>query len=285
MTTPQDSHDSLEGEVAVVTGAGRGIGKVIALTFAKAGATVVACARTPAEIQATAAEIRDVGGSALAVPLDVTDETSVTAAFAEIHAEHGAVDILVNNAGTNLALGQAWEVDPADWRRDIETSLYGPFYCSRAVLPAMVERGAGRIINLSSGAATEPRPYTLAYTAAKTGAHRFSESLALAVEPFGVKVFSLNPGPVETSLTAGLRTSELGKKYFDGSKLDYFPPERAAGYALILASGRADHLAGRFVSSFDELEAVVAESASGAVLPGQYRRLAIQTVLSGAAEK
>jgi NAD(P)-dependent dehydrogenase (short-subunit alcohol dehydrogenase family) len=280
MTTPQDS---LAGQVAVVTGAGRGIGKVVALTFAKAGATVVACARTPAEIEETAAEIRAAGGTATVSALDVTDEPSVNEAFAAIHAEHGVIDILVNNAGTNLALGQIWEVDPADWRRDIETSLYGPFFCSRAVLPAMVERGAGRIINLSSGAATEPRPYTLAYTSAKTGAHRFSESLAIAVEPFGVKVFSLNPGPVKTSLTAGLRGTELGKKYFDDSKLDYFPPERAAGYALILASGRADHLAGRFVSSFDDLEAVVAESRD--VLPGQYRRLAIQTALAGAAEK
>ncbi len=210
----------------------------------------------------------------------------VNEVFAAIKEQHGAIDILVNNAGTNLALGQAWEVDPADWRRDIETSLYGPFYCSRAVLPAMVERGAGRIINLSSGAATEPRPYTLAYTAAKTGAHRFSESLRHAVEPFGVKVFSLNPGPVEDfSHCRTRRRPALGKKYFDDSKLDYFPPERAAGYALILASGRADHLAGRFVSSFDELEAVVAESETGDVLPGAYRRLAIQSALAGAAEK
>lgn len=215
--------------------------------------------------------------------VDVTNEQSVVAAFAAILAEHGTIDVLVNNAGTNLAFGQIWEVDPADWKRDIETSLYGPFYCCRAAVPGMVERGAGRIINLSSGAATEPRPYTLAYTAAKTGAQRFSESLAAAVEPFGVKVFSLNPGPVRTSLTAGLRESELGKRYFDESRLDYFPPERAAGYALMLASGRADHLSGRFVSCFDDLEAVV-EATRGA-LPPTYRRLAIETRLDGAADR
>jgi 3-oxoacyl-[acyl-carrier protein] reductase len=204
MTYPQDS---LAGQVAVVTGAGRGIGKAIALTFGAAGATVIACARTSDEIENTATEIRASGGTASATVVDVTNEQSVANAFASILAEHGAIDVLVNNAGTNLALGQIWEVDPADWKRDIETSLYGPFYCCRAVIPSMVGRGSGRVINLSSGAATEPRPYTLAYTAAKTGAQRFSESLAAAVEPFGVKVFSLNPGPVRTSLTAGLRES------------------------------------------------------------------------------
>lgn len=280
MTHPQDS---LAGQIAVVTGAGRGIGKSIALTFGRAGATVVACARTSEEIEATAAEIRETGGAASAAVIDVTNEQSVTNAFASILAEHGTIDVLVNNAGTNLALGQIWEVDPADWKRDIETSLYGPFYCCRAVIPSMVERASGRVINLSSGAATEPRPYTLAYTAAKTGAQRFSESLAAAVESFGVKVFSLNPGPVRTSLTAGLRGSALGKKYFDESRLEYFPAERAAGYALMLASGRADHLSGRFVSSFDDLESVIESTRD--VLAPTYRRLAIETRLDGAADR
>lgn len=265
--------DSLEGQVAVVTGAGRGIGRAIALAFAAAGATVVATSRTESQIGATVREITRSGGKAFAVRMDVTRLGSVTEAFNLIFKRTGTIDVLVNNAGTNLAYGPIWEVDPDDWVRDIETSLHALFYCSRAVLPHMIERASGRIINLSSGAATEPRPMTTAYSAAKTGAQRFSESLASAVGDSGVKVFSLNPGPVQTTLTAAQRDSPWWVEANPGTDRRYFPPERAAEYALTLASGRADALAGRFVSTFDDLEEVIRRAP--AIVANDLRRLVV----------
>jgi NAD(P)-dependent dehydrogenase (short-subunit alcohol dehydrogenase family) len=254
----------LLGQVAIVTGAGRGIGRAIAIELGAAGAAVACAARTGGEVEETAAAIRSAGGVAAAFTADVIDRASVETMADAVEASLGPPDILVNNAGTHHGIGPIWEVDPGDWWRDIETSLLGVFLCSRAVLPGMLARGSGRIVNLSSGAATEPRPWSSGYTAAKTGAQRFTESVQLSLAGTGVRMFSLNPGPVLTPMNLRNRESPAWQKWYPAQRtMEYFPAEKAAGYVRVLCSGRADHLAGRFLSTFDDLEAVIAATADG----------------------
>ncbi|MCW2527931.1 MAG: short-chain dehydrogenase/reductase, partial [Pseudonocardiales bacterium] len=154
--------------------------------------------------------------------------------------------------------GLPWEVDPTEWWTDVETSLRGPFLCIRVVGPEMVKRGSGRIINISSGAATEPRPYSSGYAAVKTAAQRYSESIAPLFLEQGVQVFSLNPGPVQTTLNIKGRNSETGRRFAQTNPVNQFmPPERVACHAVFLASGEGDGLVGRYLSVFENLEDVV----------------------------
>jgi NAD(P)-dependent dehydrogenase (short-subunit alcohol dehydrogenase family) len=254
----------LAGQVAIVTGAGRGIGRAIAFELAAAGAAVACVARTTGEVDDTAAAIRQGGGVATAFTADVVDRPSVEAMAAAAAASLGPPDILVNNAGTHHGIGPIWDVDPDDWWRDIETSILGLFLCSRAVLPDMLARGSGRIVNLSSGAATEPRPWSSGYAAAKTGAQRFTESVHLSLAGTGVRMFSLNPGPVLTPMNLRNRESPAWQRWYPSQRtIEYFPAEKAARYVRVLCTGRADHLAGRFLSTFDDLEAVITATSDG----------------------
>lgn len=267
----------LQGQVAVVTGAGRGIGATIATMFADAGATVALVARTVTEIEAGAAAIVAKGGKAIAVPADVRDEASVAAMMAAVTARLGVPDVVVNNAGTNSAIGPIWDVDPGDWWLDFETNVKGPFLVSRAVLPAMLARDSGRIINISSGAASEPRPYNSGYAAAKTAAQRFSESVQGTLAGTNVRMFSLNPGPVLTPMNIRNQASEASRKWNPpGRAMNWLPPEKAASYALVLASGRGDELAGRYVQVFDDIEVLIERA--GEIVEKDMHRLAVQRV-------
>ena len=264
----------LTGRVAIVTGAGRGIGSAIATTLADAGAAVAAVARTKAEVVALAASIVSRGGVALPLVADVRDWPQVQAMAAAATRELGPVDILVSNAGTHSAIGLPWEVDVDDFVTDVETSILGPFLCQKAVVPGMIARGHGRVIHITSGAATEPRPWSAAYCAAKTGLQRFTEAMAIAAEPYGVKVFSLNPGPVKTPMNVTNMNSEAGKKFYpDMADLAFLPAEKVASYSLTMASGRADRLAGRFVAAFDDLESLI--DGAEAIVETNSRRLEI----------
>jgi NAD(P)-dependent dehydrogenase (short-subunit alcohol dehydrogenase family) len=251
----------LTDQIAVITGGGRGIGRAIAETMAAEGAKVAVLSRTDKELKGVVDGITAKGGTALGVTADVTSFSDVEAAFATIASDFGPIDVLVNNAGTNLALGLPWEVDPTEWWTDVETSLRGPFLCTRVAGPEMVKRGSGRIINISSGAATEPRPYSSGYAAVKTAAQRYSESIAPLFLEHGVRVFSLNPGPVQTTLTAKGRESETGRRFAQTSPVNqYMPAARVAGHAVFLASGQGDALVGRYLSVFEELEDVVRDA-------------------------
>ena len=174
---------ALRGQVALVTGGGRGIGRAIVRALARAGATVLAAARTEAELAATVAQVARDGGTAHARPLDVTDRAAVDALVAGAVAEFGAVDVLVNNAGSFAALGPVWAVEPEAWLRDVTTNLYGPFLCARAVLPHMLARRQGVILNLTGGGATAAGPNYTGYASAKAGLVRFTDSLAGEVTP------------------------------------------------------------------------------------------------------
>ena len=220
----------LQGQVALVTGGGRGIGRNIALELAASGARVAVAARTRDEIEETAQEI-----NGLAIECDVSDRVSVEHMVRLAESELGPIDLLVANAGISIDEDAAWELDPADWWRVFEVNVLGVYLCCRAVIPGMLERGRGRIVNVASGAAYLPGSKSTAYSASKAAVHRFSETLANQLEPHGIPVFSISPGLVRTRMTDS------------GDDLPWTPPELAPRLVRALASGRLDRLAGRYL--------------------------------------
>lgn len=200
---------TLAGRVAVVTGAGTGIGEGIARAFAAAGARLALAGRSRAPLEAVTARIAAAGGSALALPTDVTDEASVAALFDQVVSAWGGVDILVNNAGV-AAPGAADELSLADWRRVLDTNLTGAFLCSRAALRLMKPRRAGRILNVGSISAKMPRRHSAAYTTSKFGLEGLTRALALEARDYGVAVSVLQPGNVDTPLWSG--REEMARK-------------------------------------------------------------------------
>jgi NAD(P)-dependent dehydrogenase (short-subunit alcohol dehydrogenase family) len=185
--------------VALVTGGGRGIGRAIALRLAKDGLTIAIAARTLEQVEATAAAAREIGARALALILDVTDPTSIGAAVQRATGELGAVDVLVNNAGIAVSapLGRT---DLALWERHLGVNVTGPYLLAQAVLPGMLERGWGRVVNVASLAGLHGSPYVTAYTASKHALVGFTRALATEVAGKGVTVNALCPGYVATDL-------------------------------------------------------------------------------------
>jgi NAD(P)-dependent dehydrogenase (short-subunit alcohol dehydrogenase family) len=197
---------TLTGAVAVVTGAGRGIGAATAVELAARGARVVLVSRTVTELAAVAAEIAKVGGDTLAVRADVTDESDVERIFTTTHERFGPVTHLVNNAGTALP-APLEKMSLVTWRATLDTNLTSTYLCSREALKDMLPRGRGRIVNVSSvsGVSNVPKfPGFVAYAAAKAGVIAFTEALAAEVGPAGVRVLCVSPGAVATRLLAAV---------------------------------------------------------------------------------
>lgn len=244
---------------AVVTGAGRGIGRVTAARLAADGHAVAVLARDREEIEAAAAEITAAGGTALAIACDVRDRDQVDRAVGRAAGELGPVDLLVNNAGT-MTSGPLWEIDPDLWWRDVEVSLRGSYLCSRAVLPAMLERGSGRIVNVSSRIATRPDALSSSYAAAKAAVTRMTDCLDAEVRDRDVQVFALNPGVVSTALTDRLVEEGWLREDFTGmTDEDWSPPELAASIIARIATGEADALSGRFIDAPTGLDRQLAD--------------------------
>lgn len=191
---------TLVGRGALVTGGGRGIGAETARALARAGARVVVAARSVDEVEATAAGIRDAGGEAWAVRCDVTDEDAVAALVAEARSAMGAVDVLVNNAGTATSNPLA-RVTLAEWHRVMDVNATGTFLCTRAAVPAMVEGGFGRVVNVASVAGLRGGRYITAYTAAKHAVVGFTRAVAVEVAGTGVTANAVCPGYVDTPMT------------------------------------------------------------------------------------
>ncbi|HZO44162.1 MAG TPA: SDR family NAD(P)-dependent oxidoreductase [Methylomirabilota bacterium] len=190
---------TLLGQVAVVTGAGRGIGHATAMALAREGVTVVLAARTRQQLAATAAEIRETGGAALAIPTDVTQDAAVEAMVEQAIAELGRLDILVTAAGV-ASFGPVSGTKPTDWDGMLAVNLRAVMVTCRAVLPIMIRQRRGTIINVASVAAQRAIPGAAVYTATKAGVVGFSRVLAEELRSEGVRVGVLVPGAVDTPL-------------------------------------------------------------------------------------
>jgi NAD(P)-dependent dehydrogenase (short-subunit alcohol dehydrogenase family) len=244
--------------VAIVTGGGRGIGRAIAQALAAEGAAVAVAARSADQIRQTACLIGEAGGRALAVRADVTVRDDVDRLLAETEAAFGPVDLLVNNAGVFGPIGPIWETDPDTWWGALSSHLRGTLLCSHAVLPGMVARGGGRIINVASRSGVRTHPYTSSYAVAKAAVLRFTDHLAAETRGTGVSVFAIYPGRVQTAMTDELLESPAGRRWLpDEGKAregQWLSPDHAARLCVALAAGQADALSGRFFGVYEDLE-------------------------------
>src|SRR5438034_2397084 len=245
---------SLAGEVAWVTGGGRGIGRATALALAAASARVVVSARSVAEVDRVAGEICAAGGQGFAVRCDVTSDREVQAAFEAAAARFQRIDILINNAGFAES-APLTRLDPALWDKTIDVNLTGTYRCTRAVLPKMLERRHGRIVNIASMAATVGYAYTTAYCAAKHGVLGFTRALALETTGKGVTVNAVCPGWVDTEMTVASvkkivettgRTSEEARRTLESMNPQrrLIQPEEVAAVAVFLAGPDAADVTG-----------------------------------------
>ena len=225
----------LAGRVAIVTGAGRGIGRAIALRYSREGATVVLAARTSAQIDEAAAEIESTGGRALAIQCDVSSESDVDRLVDATVRQFGKIDILVNNAAVNLPPTDLTEVDLSVWRNVIDVNLTGAFICTRAVLPHMKRNGSGVVLILSSVGGRRGAAGRGPYRASKAALINFTETIGAEGAEYGVRAVCLCPGGVDTDMMREIgmaRGRELMK------------PEQVADVATYAVSDEAATLNG-----------------------------------------
>jgi NAD(P)-dependent dehydrogenase (short-subunit alcohol dehydrogenase family) len=253
------------GRVALVTGAGRGIGAATARLLASEGAAVALAARTEGEIISMAREISDLGDTAIPLRVDVADEDSVSSCFERVRAELGDVTILVNNAGTPGVPLPVAATKPESWRRAFDINVTGAFLCAREALPAMVSANWGRIVNVSSAAARHPVAGMAAYGASKAALDQLTRVLALEGEPYGISVTGVYPGVIDTRMQEESRSfgqDLIGKqlhRMFQGYK-DYNmlrPPEEPAELISYLCTPAARRLNGHIIR-LEQLEAIKA---------------------------
>jgi NAD(P)-dependent dehydrogenase (short-subunit alcohol dehydrogenase family) len=222
--------------------------------------------RSAAHVTEAAEAIRQAGGRAMAVTADVTDPGAVEHMVQQVELQLGPVSLLVNNAGITCSPGPIWETDPAEFRSVLDTNLYGAFLCARYLLPGMVERRRGRIINIASGAALAPITYGHSYCVSKAALLRLTECLAEDTREHGTRAFALNPGTVETDMTRYLIESEAGQTYlpwfgkFVREDHGDVPASLSANLVVRLASGVADQLTGCMVSVTDDLDTLIAQA-------------------------
>lgn len=245
----------LKDKVSIITGGSRGIGKTIALAFGREGSHSVLTSRTLRELEGTKEELRGVAGNTEIFRADVSKEEEVANLVAFTLQRFGTIDVLVNCAGIYGPIGLVTDIDSENWMEAININLYGTFLCIKAVLPKMIEKRRGKIINSSGGGATSPLPRFSAYGAAKAAVVRLTETLAEEVKKYNIDINAIAPGPVNTRLldqvlevgeAAGkdLLARAVRQKQEGG-----VPPDKAAELAVFLASSESDGLTGRLISA------------------------------------
>ena len=247
---------TLDGMPTLVTGAGRGIGRAIAVHLGALGAPVVLLARTSSQIEQAAREIIGQGGRALAIAADVTDGQSVAAAIAQARDHFGVIRILVNNAGTPGPFGPIGVADPEEWWAAQRLHQFAPLLLMHHVIPGMKDAGGGRIINIVSSAATIPIAHLSAYAVGKAAATRLTETVDLEHRAAGVRAFALHPGTIITDMARDTIASLEAERWIpDGISMltSRSAADSAADLARCiatvgaLASGRHDQLGGRYL--------------------------------------
>jgi len=248
--------DVLNGRVAIITGAGRGIGRTIALAFSRLGASLTLAARTESELSETVKLCQDIGAQAQAVVTDVTDWDQVQNLVVAAFREYGEVDVLVNSAGIYGPIGPTIDVDLDAWKRGVEVNLYAPLYLCRALMPHFMQRRQGKIILLGGGGATAPLPNFSSYAASKAGLARLADTLAEELKPYNVQVNVIAPGLVDTRLQdevlqAGNRAGGLYEKIKQARETGKgaVSPEIAADLAVFLASEASGKLTGKLIAA------------------------------------
>jgi len=238
----------LSGRIALVTGAARGLGLAIANGLAGAGALVVLNGRDASALETAKRALERDGGRADIAAFDVTDRGAVRAAVAALEARHGSIDILVNNAGIQRRHPVA-DFPPEDWDAIIATNLTAPFVVAQAVIPGMVKRGRGAIVNIASLTSELGRPTIVPYTAAKGGVRQLTRGLATELGPTGVRVNAIAPGYFVTEMNRAL----IDDKSFDSWVRGRTPmrrwghPDELAGIAVFLCSDAASYITGQTI--------------------------------------
>jgi len=260
----------LSGSVAIVTGGGRGIGRLVAEALAAAGAAVAVTARSEDQLAETVASITRAGGTAIALPGDVSDPEYVTEAVYLVEQLLGPIDLLINNAGIAGPIGPVWEVDAGEWWRTFGVNLQGVFLFAHAVLPGMVARRSGRIINVSSNAGAFRWPLLSAYAVSKAAVIKFTENVARETKNYGVKVFAIHPGLLPIGMTTVALEGTYPSESPEGRLSSWTrqqidegygaSPESAVELVLLLSSGEADSLSGCYLTVHDDLPAIIGEA-------------------------
>ena len=241
----------LKDQAIIVTGASRGIGAAAALALAASGARLCLSARTAAACSDVLEEIRNAGGDAFAASCDVADYAAVEKLVSETLERYGRVDAIINNAGIVTPIGPLASSDPGAWAGNISVNLLGVYHGTRAVLPHFIKRGAGVIINISSGAAHNPMEGWSAYCAGKAGVYMLTRATALEAAEHGVRVYGFAPGVVDTDMQGEIRASGINQV----SKLPRSSLAPATDPATVIAwlcSTDAADLAGQELSIRDE---------------------------------
>ena len=258
---------SAERPVAVVTGAGRGIGRLLARRLSDAGYAVALVARSQQELRETARLIEISGGRALWLPADVTDEQSAPEVIRRVETELGPIELLINNAGILGPTGPMWEVDLRAWWRTVHINLFGALVYTRLAMARMVPRQRGRIVNITSQAGAFRWPTVSAYSVSKAAVIKLTENLAIEARRHGISIFSIHPGllPIglaETALSPDALPGTHDARVYAWAQRELnagrgAEPDRAIEQIYRFTTGRYDELSGRHVSVHDDLDEIL----------------------------